>query len=1828
MSTKNNDANKKMLLSTINEYDTIKDFMEKCNSNFLKISQNGGGPAGVQGEEGSQGAPTKPKVPIHVWKKGKEEDGCQYQNEITTQNGFEINEWYEDLSNSIYQNGHLIILENGHVYILKIDETDNFTLKPNYIISLQTYDPSDVTDGENAYVHIAYTNNIIDFDGFETDQELRREKIESGEFNLIRTLNDIIYSDKPYIGIYTDNLEMSSKDHDRYTWIKVKGDSFTGHPYVIDLEGNMSTISIDIDRTRLYDTSDDFCECILHAYYGNKIEKINTSDVEIILPDEYKYLDDNNIVLKSDESNVGTIEKIQSNNDVIIKFIPDENFVFPKKTINFSIHIETTVYDEDDKNVYDFARDVVWMIKGIMSTFELEIVPEYKTIKLFENGEYYPEKLHVDVYKVEDAERTKFDFSQNTDFKLLYKNVYINSWSIYPSEGINPINMSGIEFKVVRYYGTENEEMWDHEDVWVVADGKGTHYYHADLGATESMMVLTTGEKTNVGTEKDPKYCAELRNESGYSITFDPKFYDGSTEIENSISSVNINNIGKNSGEQYVEEGTFERELNGLTLTITKVPYGVEVIPMTIDVTAVCPTYDNFGNVVEYISKTDTVSFNVYITTISDTYTLIPTVSSYNTSTGKDGDKIGCSVYKNTTLINTEDLNENGLSLYYIVYNGETGTKTPVKYSEPLVYGADDDNIKDEFNASDVSIEFILKYRNKEVVKSTVPLIKDGKNGEDGNLWQYIFCRAKSYPFETTNIIYPSQLELDGVDSDPDNELIPQGWDADHKGVDIEYKYEYQSYRKWDKKNKCWGKYGEPTLYSNFSENGIGYTVILSNPVSVIPVGDDNWKPNEDLQTQADSTLVYLYNNTKDISKDTNVSIKLQNQEDKYVKNGNFSIEKENGINKVVFRPVVNNSTFDFVGNTQYKLPIIITYDLGEGYDKFETTTNWTLTPARGLEDVEVFVDKRVVNTTKKTIHNLEVGYYLTSSSGNKKIVKSKDPQDNIKKYDIKLTDDIGNINNATIVQNWANAEYDFKDGNCYVVLVESDGNTIVDYVNVTAVNDGKEGENRVLFYLGSFQDGSLTGQTVKGRLNKYRCDYYIDVYGKAWMRSGTPDENPDGYDGQMDGTKNDTNYWKQSENVDFLKASAIHADMINVNSLVANKAFINNIKAIEISADKIKTGTISSDGGKSYFNLENGEFVLGKTESGGAALEYKNGTLTIGGVNDDSADSVLNRLGAVESSVVDGDGLNLLKDSDFKTNNLTGFFIYDSSEEKVDNAYTFSYDTTNKCLKVVTTKSYSKLDDTGYRLGFSAKSRAISTWNGIKAEENYMLSFDVWASQETDMRCYIGYGTKTTKHIGKEKTRFVAPIKHEYTDTTYYQNIFFLVKDICTFYIDNIKLEKGTKATDWTPASEDALEYLKTALANETDITGGIVATTSIQLRDKDVVNAGISGVKDDNILLWGGGTYNDAYNAANSDTYNTGSGTITTLIKKNGTGKIGIFEISETQAVIDVPNQGKVIIDSSENNGGIRVLNSSGEINAALLPTSISSFKPLADKTTHSDEKKDVYYSMDTQSVTSTSKTITLTRNGKFTQSGTTEEKLEQYNKKTTITTNSTKIGGNTVTLNGDIITSNHSMFVKITCELLYNGISISSIDLTEEVLVDYNYISLSDVNISFPNSIPKELTVSNSINMQLKVTVTTTSGGGYIDAVSLKVSMEPIYMYYKATTKETYTYHPQTIIGSDGLISLVSNNKYFMVDNSGSTQKIFAKGLGASQGDPGSGELYVTSDFIDAFKAFVTKAKELFAKAKYVGTGDTDVRDDANTACNNILKELDTTSIIANS
>lgn len=257
----------------------------------------------------------------------------------------------------------------------------------------------------------------------------------------------------------------------------------------------------------------------------------------------------------------------------------------------------------------------------------------------------------------------------------------------------------------------------------------------------------------------------------------------------------------------------------------------------------------------------------------------------------------------------------------------------------------------------------------------------------------------------------------------------------------------------------------------------------------------------------------------------------------------------------------------------------------------------------------------------------------------------------------------------------------------------------------------------------------------------------------------------------------------------------------------------------------------------------------------------------------------------------------------------------------------------------------------------------------GLQPNTNYVFSVDkseMTAGSDTAFTVYI-----IDSSINNRRNGFTIPISNERQSVSFKTMPSVTDTDVVLVYagrqgttagkaikLTNIKLEQGTKATDWTPAPEDvddaiaavdskaqALEYLKTALEDgSTEIAGGLTMTNVLMLKNlDDYVTAGMSGLttyknKEDKVLMWGGGTYEEAYAAAYSDTYNTGSGTITTLLKKDGTGKIGVFKIGEDKVEIEVPNQGLITIDTSNSGESGICISKGSDIRTIISDLSIN--------------------------------------------------------------------------------------------------------------------------------------------------------------------------------------------------------------------------------------------------------------------------------------------------
>ena len=160
------------------------------------------------------------------------------------------------------------------------------------------------------------------------------------------------------------------------------------------------------------------------------------------------------------------------------------------------------------------------------------------------------------------------------------------------------------------------------------------------------------------------------------------------------------------------------------------------------------------------------------------------------------------------------------------------------------------------------------------------------------------------------------------------------------------------------------------------------------------------------------------------------------------------------------------------------------------------------------------------------------------------------------------------------------------------------------------------------------------------------------------------------------------------------------------------------------------------------------------------------------------------------------------------------------------------------------------------------------------------------------------------------------------------------------------VKLAKGNKASDWSLAPEDiqaeitALEYLKTALANRTEIDGGLLLTSLFKLgtfsgnsfTDKAGINGTATGAND--VVAWFGGTLQQAIQNLASIVFRMdGSGQLAKgNISWDTTGSTrvkGRFESSNesTRIVIDPESKefqfylnnfltGKIYIHTNENN------------------------------------------------------------------------------------------------------------------------------------------------------------------------------------------------------------------------------------------------------------------------------------------------------------------------
>lgn len=181
------------------------------------------------------------------------------------------------------------------------------------------------------------------------------------------------------------------------------------------------------------------------------------------------------------------------------------------------------------------------------------------------------------------------------------------------------------------------------------------------------------------------------------------------------------------------------------------------------------------------------------------------------------------------------------------------------------------------------------------------------------------------------------------------------------------------------------------------------------------------------------------------------------------------------------------------------------------------------------------------------------------------------------------------------------------------------------------------------------------------------------------------------------------------------------------------------------------------------------------------------------------------------------------------------------------------------------------------------------------------------------------------------------------------------------------IKLEEGNKPTAWSPAPEDVeakiseLDYLKEALQGTTEIDGGLLLTNLIKLKNQsNKENGGISGLSNDNVAFWSGGTYEEALNQAAGK-----SETLPVLITKdeNGYGtKFGIFKIVEDGIEVSSSSGDSKVLITSQSIDEVSVIQKPIEINAfdegySIRQNDVIGTKRISPSTTKNKAGQNVY-------------------------------------------------------------------------------------------------------------------------------------------------------------------------------------------------------------------------------------------------------------------------------
>ena len=196
----------------------------------------------------------------------------------------------------------------------------------------------------------------------------------------------------------------------------------------------------------------------------------------------------------------------------------------------------------------------------------------------------------------------------------------------------------------------------------------------------------------------------------------------------------------------------------------------------------------------------------------------------------------------------------------------------------------------------------------------------------------------------------------------------------------------------------------------------------------------------------------------------------------------------------------------------------------------------------------------------------------------------------------------------------------------------------------------------------------------------------------------------------------------------------------------------------------------------------------------------------------------------------------NLLRNTDFSNANVLGNWTVWAS---------------GNTLNIV--DGYMQVTNASGTTNFGAY--GINKTTQLEAEQEYTLSFDAYADSELELDyCFLMSDDGNYSLVSALKPLLTEEVQHyKYTFTIPTAKTCSLmlgaynVSDYTgSFYFKNLQLEKGNKATDWTPAPEDITDEVNDSISEIKLTTDGISATvSSLSDSTKSMIEANSDEIK-----------------------------------------------------------------------------------------------------------------------------------------------------------------------------------------------------------------------------------------------------------------------------------------------------------------------------------------------------------------------------------------------